>query len=66
MRLVFYSNPVLQYIFSLSKHHINKVFNKHALCFVTQIAIEMLNSPESRTDSCRTPAIHPFILSANS
>lgn len=49
-----YYNPVLQCIFSLSKHRIIKEFNKHALCFVTQIAIEVLNSPNPG----QTPAEH--------
>lgn len=35
------------------------------LCFLTQIAIEISNGTEPRTDSCRTPSIHPFILTAN-
>lgn len=35
------------------------------LCFLTQITIEISSGTESRTDSCRTPSIHPFILTAN-
>jgi len=58
MRAIFYSNPVLQCTLSLSWHHVIWEFNKHALYFVTQTAIEIPNSPEPRTDSCRTSSVH--------